>query len=487
MQKIFAVTFKDENGKFTVQDSANFALSYDMPSPPQVNPFSDFALDLVRKHGTEDDVAKLMATRESMMEQAIVRFMGRGYDRDEAVNYINRDLQYIFCYVPYPSLAQVLPEGAFMMLPWKDPNWREYAQYHVNEAPMPWDFVPVVDHYAHLRFKDDAATGKREPLVRFFASPEHGMIRRTTEMKPGRYLQKFYPELDGDTVRHWATLIDAADNVRFVTTPKDIKKVYQNGPRSCMSSEDERYESIVHPVEVYGDSDLQLAFLSFVDLDAPNFRATARALVWPERKVYERIYGDEQRMAAALEKLGYSSGSLRGAKIRKIEQGSYLVMPYVDGCCSITVNDDHCLIGGAISADSTSGLIYLEGSRAYCNGWEDYVDEDAEEFVYVRGVGDVSPSYRDDYCFMCAYYEEWYHRDDAVQMANGDAWSQRAFDRHGATCERTHECYPIYELVTLVDADELVSRSWAEENAHLSDDGEFYAEAPKAEDEAQAA
>ncbi|MBB4039093.1 hypothetical protein GGR34_000728 [Microvirga flocculans] len=487
MQKIYAVTFKDENGKFTIQDQTNFSFSYDAPTPPAINPFGTFAHDLAYKYGGDDAVKALNALCAELKEQAVQRLITRCYDREEAERIVNRDHSYISWYVPYPTLDRVLPEGSFQMLPWKDAYWRENAAYYVREFPLPWPYEAIADHFAHLYFKENKATGKKEPLVRYFASPEHGMIRRATEMKPGRYLQKFYPSLDGDTVRHWATLIDAADTVRFATTPAEIKKVYQNGPRSCMAYEDERYESDIHPVEVYGDSDLQLAYLSYVDLDAPNFRASARVLVWPERKLYCRIYGDEQRMANALEKLGYTPGSMRGAKIRKVTQGDYLVMPYIDHVYTVTVNDDHCVIGGTTAADSTSGLIWLEDERAWCSGYEDYVDDDPEDFTYVSGIGNVSPSYRDEYCFQCAYDEEWYHNDYAIVMANGDTWAERNVNRHAFYCERTMEYYPDDEGVTLVDTDETVSRDWAENNAHLSDDGEWYAVAPSKDDEAQAA
>jgi hypothetical protein len=40
-------------------------------------------------------------------------------------------------------------------------------------------------------------------------------------------------------------------------------------------------------------------------------RVTARALVWAERKIYGRMYGDENRLEALLKEAGFERGTMR--------------------------------------------------------------------------------------------------------------------------------------------------------------------------------
>jgi hypothetical protein len=60
----------------------------------------------------------------------------------------------------------------------------------------------------------------------------------------------------------------------------------------------------------------------------------ARAVCWPERKVYVRVYGDVEQMQRAMTDLGYTQTerALVGARIRRIEDenGNGHIIPYVD-------------------------------------------------------------------------------------------------------------------------------------------------------------
>lgn len=358
----------------------------------------------------------------------------------------------------------------------RDPNWRmrEEGKFSSNvyEAP-PWNLAPIKGHFAHISIEKDT-------MIAFTPDELKGMMDIQIRMKPGRYLAKFYPQLDSDTVRALACELDKANEVRFATTADEIEHVYVNGPTSCMSGEASDYASPFHPVRVYAAGDLSLAYLSALEADHDDFRASSRCLVWPAHKVHGRIYGDDQRMGAALLALGYKPGRLNGARVLKCAYKNGYVLPYIDGAQSVGDEDDHFTIGGGdIEAGSTNGLS-SEIEQAFCPRLDDYVDEDESEFTFVRDVREHwSTRAIELFAQRCdATYD--YYSDDAcmIEMANGETWCERYFSDHGATCARTEECFPASEVVTLVDTDETVSADWATSNAFCDDDGDWYAEKP---------
>jgi hypothetical protein len=284
------------------------------------------------------------------------------YDTDGTTVYPVTDAELAGCggegtrYIPYSRLSW----AAF-----KDPEWRrrEQRRFDLNEyEALPWDLPVIEDHYAHVSVEDGAK-------VAFTPSADKGMVDVQVRMKPGRYLTKFYPHLSPDKVREYAIALDKAIGVHFAVTADDIVRVYRNGPTSCMSHPTDTYASApVHPVAVYGSSDLQLAYLAAKDITDPEFRASARALVWPEKKIWVRIYGDEGRLSAALEELGYSeTDSFDGAKINVIRTANdKLVLPYLDGDeHGVTLKGNKLRISshGEYSATGTNGLAEGEGGR----------------------------------------------------------------------------------------------------------------------------
>jgi hypothetical protein len=181
---------------------------------------------------------------------------------------------------------------------------------HMRPDPTPLDATSGADHYVWV----PVASTKRETI------------------KPGRYLTTFYPHLTPDEVTGWARKVDVVNEVQFATTADDMVRVYTAGPSSCMSYGASNFKG-VHPVKAYAGGDLAVAY--FAD---PTGKPTARALVWPEKKLYGRAYGDPERLQRALQKLGYTSGSLRGAKLAGVPRGSGLALPYIDGDGYVTVN-----------------------------------------------------------------------------------------------------------------------------------------------------
>lgn len=200
-------------------------------------------------------------------------------------------------------------------------RWRETLRLLSGVyVDVPWstELAPIEGHYVHI---DMSQPGQ----VRFTADERKGaaFIRVTT--RAGRYLTKYYPALSKTDVERYQALLATLGTLQTAKTADEIEKVYTNGPRSCMSHKRSSYSSSVHPVRVYGDSDLQLAYIQ----NGPD-SYSARALIWPDKKRYGRVYGDISRLTAMLEANGYVKGDFHGARIRAIEEGQGYVMPYVD-------------------------------------------------------------------------------------------------------------------------------------------------------------
>jgi hypothetical protein len=351
-------------------------------------------------------------------------------------------------------------------LPWRQ---REEARFLTGAyAPLPWadKLPPIPDHYAHL---STANAG----LIAFTDTPEKAAADIQTPIKPGRYLARFYPNLAPHEVRDLQELMPRAAMLHFAVTADDIERIYVTGPQSCMSHELPHFDGPCHPVRVYGDSDLQLAYITNT-AGVP----TARALIWPEKKRHGRIYGHESLLAQALESAGYESSELTGARIRRIPvdgDAAQVVMPYIDTDRSFGVIDGTWLcIGGPYDAEATNGLAalspmtrcqrcdaripedstYAVGDEAWCEdcrdnytfvsdfSGEEFPDEEQAEVVVCddqgnRSVRDWSASERDEHATYCSGSDQWYATKnfDFVTLANGNRWEASHFAEHGDPAE----------------------------------------------------
>lgn len=236
---------------------------------------------------------------------------------------------------------------------------------------------------------------KLEPSkIALTPSAEHGIADRQVIMRVGSFLEKYaiwrddigsnlkYEIIQNRVIQH--TTYYAPVAIQYASTADDIERVYIAGPRSCMSQSAENYRSYIHPVRVYGDSDLSLAYLT--DLDDSE-RITARALVWKDKNRHGRIYGDEHRMQRALELAGFAQGDFLGARIRNIlddRKKDVYVMPYLDHEQQVSKIDSDWLMidsSGSIHATQTNGLA-VEGTE--CESCGDMEDASDLREVYTR-------------------------------------------------------------------------------------------------------
>lgn len=204
-------------------------------------------------------------------------------------------------------------------------------------------------HYVHVSMDDPT-------MLAFTPDGVYGEADRQVKMKPGRYLQKFFPALGPKSIErlaHWfvtgqrPSLLNTKVGLKFTTNSDEAEWVYCNGPISCM---DGRKSFTTHPARVYATEDVAVAYmLSAADKD----RVLARTVVNTQDKTYDRIYPtpdnwNEDRLLSysdsvsvrddfesALKEAGYRrrSAFLDGCKIKKIPyDDSYLFcMPYIDG------------------------------------------------------------------------------------------------------------------------------------------------------------
>lgn len=348
-----------------------------------------------------------------------------------------------------------------------DLDWRkrEMARFLLGEytpclfADETW-FVnrqsSLLQHYPHK-------SAERADFVAFTESPEKGEQDRQTRVKVGVYLTRFFSDvLTPNEIQHWSRLANMSAEsaeIQFAKTTDEIVDVYLNGPDSCMSENVGHYSSDIHPVSVYGDSDLQLAYIRKPSAYHENAIA-CRALVWPEKMVYGRVYptperynGEARDIARAeqeslilnLERIGYRSGSFNGAKIRAIcDSDDSYVMPYLDGGYNLTQSGAWFVFdkNGTITANNTNGLTDLSGM--ICERCEDSVHEDYTQTVYVGTNG-----YHQTWCEHCsgnhAFHCEGYGEafcDDMESVSIGhETYSLRWAERHFVQCEHTDEWF----------------------------------------------
>jgi hypothetical protein len=390
--------------------------------------------------------------------------------------------------------------GEYQALPWSD---------------LPWFSRPETAlHFAHVSTVDGAKVAYTEDAVK-------GQADRQTRIKPGKYLARFYADvLSTEEIARLSAEFSKTyeDNVlRFATTADDWERVYTAGPTSCMSKQSDHYDSPCHPVRVYAGPDLQLAYLE------RNGDITARAIVWPEKKIFSRIYGDQVRLQDMLIDAGFEEGSLEGARLVRREYKGGFVLPYVDYVDEAEDDGEHIVLGrGDLACDQTNGLSGDVGVRctccnslvseedggcdqdgefhcddcyndryAFCEYYQEDMPNDGfqEVIVRVRSYGPVTQWWCEDaidnHAFTCDKDGKLYSDDMQVTMANGDTWSTVAFEEHGATCEASDECYPSDECVWLEDGTCWSCEHFAEHGVEI--DGKLYdkADAPATAEETE--
>lgn len=375
-----------------------------------------------------------------------------------------------------------LDDGAYTRLPrdWVGSSW--FGDPSKREVFEPVQAVycrppRFPDHFAHISVEKVA-------MVAFTENDKKGVADRQTRMSPGRYLNRFYSDwLTKDEIQYLATQMGAEYNddaeLHFAKTADEFEMVYTSGPSSCMSHAPCDYSSPVHPVRVYAGFDLELAYLK------RDSRITARALVWPMRKIYGRVYGDEQRLVKKLNDLDYKTGSLHGAKITRLKHKKHYVIPYLDYLEGATDEGDHLVLSeddyGCCGGDRQNGL---SGEQQYaCCCCDEY-------------VSNVVNHNDDHYCSDCFNDRYWqcdrsgeyvssddesstevrtraYHRNDGSASYAIGSWCQNSVGSYAFHCERDDVYYSCDFISTEMQNGEIWGPEAVARDAVLID-GEWY-------------
>lgn len=299
-------------------------------------------------------------------------------------------------------------------------DWRKRENkrfYDGSYRPVPWEGEdwwrgsdPDLNHFAHVSIDNGAK-------VAFTPDVQHGEDDRQIRIKPGAYLQRFFGhDIDMEDIRYWASVFSSDfDELEFglARTPAMVRKVYELGPESCMSHHADNFDSgKQHPCEVYAGPDLAVAYLKLTSPDTQEdeegnereVHYSARCLVWPEKKIYGRIYGDEGRLRALLEREGYKPGKLTGARIRRVvlkenfhmyhedrELGverPLFVLPYIDNVKAVKDAGKYLVIdpNGHIDATGTGGNGHDQ--RPACNGCRKLESDYEQNNLYSPEAGE---------------------------------------------------------------------------------------------------
>lgn len=321
---------------------------------------------------------------------------------------------------------------------------RELDRFASGEyIQVPWDSYTYLypDHYAHLSVKTPG-------LIAYTKSIENGVHDRQTCTRPGRYLQEYYRDhLTSDQIAKFIAACDSTHlELKIARTPGDIRRVYIGGPRSCMSHwgssrecpqcrksggahyDYETYLDDIHPTEVYGNSDLAVAYYGDID------HASARTVVWPDKMIYSErsdgaMYGASDVLRGLLRNAGYTSGSLYGAKIRAVECRGTYVMPYVDNIYRAYVKQ-------------SDGKTWVELSEGYESG--QYME--CLSTNNTSGLGAEFDDAADDDYFTCDHCNERTHQDDY----GGDGYCSNCYDDLFTRCEKCEE----YTRITRIERSE---------------------------------
>jgi hypothetical protein len=248
--------------------------------------------------------------------------------------------------------AERFRNGTYEPVPWADADW--YQPF-------------ALEHFVHLSLKQPGKIAYTETAAK-------GEQDRQTIIGAGRYLTKFFKDaLTPSEIEEWAcrVSVDAeACGLKITDDPDEIERVYDGGPNSCM-----RGESCVR---VYAGPDLALAYTGEID------NASGRCVVWPEKKIYSTIYGDCTRLQMLLADRGYTRGSIRGARVRRIESDYGFVMPYVDDVSGASDTGEFLVLDdeGRLDTKSTDGHTGLRGTP--CDRCGGHVDE--EDLIYVDEI-----------------------------------------------------------------------------------------------------
>ncbi len=348
---------------------------------------------------------------------------------------------------------------------------RENARFDSCEyLPIPWNADEWYEQYAPIHF---AHISIDQPgMVAYTPDAESGIADKQLRTTPGRYLAKYAKQLSKAAIADYVDRVKAdLAPLKLATEEKDILWIYAKGPQSCMDGRNFSLTSENHPCKVYAGPDLAVAYMGGLPT-APDTRGvtesadkiTARSIVWPEKKIYTRIYGDTT-LGVILTRAGYTKGTLDGARLRRIpyKNGRGFLMPYVDAADSVSADGEFWVLHDGdhrrdVGTKETQGYVHDYGE---CDNDD---SDDRPEMISCAHCG-VECEDDSDYAPYC----EGCHNDRQVcQRCDRSRWDENGghvagewycdtcFEETEQTCT-TDGCSETWHDANL-DADERATR-----------------------------
>ena len=238
--------------------------------------------------------------------------------------------------------------NGYKEVPWADhPAWKELLK---NE--------PHASHFLHISTQD-------EVYISFTPNDEYGKFDRQLKITPMRYFKKHCPDVSSTYINEWIKKWVVTNNhhtILYARTSDEIRRVYENGPPSCMSHKRSRFwgdgTSLPHPSEAYAGGDLAVAYITRNIGGWPV--VTSRVVVWPDKKVMgPKVYGtDAHLLRMLLEDEGYESkkGGFHGARLLKIyyPKEHVYIMPYIDGAKILLTTEGEIVFNSDDGVDASA-------------------------------------------------------------------------------------------------------------------------------------
>lgn len=308
--------------------------------------------------------------------------------------------------------------GHYTKLPWHDEEW--VAR---NEK--------CCDHFPHV--------GRNDPgLIAYTADEKKALRDVKSVLRPARYLHQYYSTiLTEAAIREWAAkykkLYCPEDLLHFAVTAKEISHVYRRGPQSCMSKD---VGTPVHPSEAYAGPDLAVAYVK------KQGRIVARALCWPKKQIYSRVYGDQELLSGLLDDEGFEQHWDRegydhafvGARLTKIVHNNRFICPYIDGYFRVRVGKKYLTIDpkGKWNCQNQDGYC---GTPFHCRKCNQTYDQGKMPHHNVSGTHWCDNCFKahKDELGQCQYLithggrryqDHWFPKDKLFLMGNGEWWQR---------------------------------------------------------------
>jgi len=240
-------------------------------------------------------------------------------------------------------------------------NFPNTHQFMMRQVPEEMDYKTRAQKNGWVIWTEYAAQNHHLPRlsddkteVTYYPTEKDARLDRAKTTSTVRYLrvERGYDERDIEEVCRRQDIPYASEwELKFATTREEIRHVYVNGPRSCMSGEHDTSAFGFHPVEVYACDPIGVAYL--VSKTDPD-HISSRTVVNMETKQWVMIYGARSQMYSKLTELGYhpSDRAISGYKLLAIDattkdyKGTF-PQPYYDfrhNTCRRSSDDKYWLV-----------------------------------------------------------------------------------------------------------------------------------------------